>query len=63
LLGSSLHNFYEAPQFIVDLPKPICGKLRRIGEAFVCAWHLFVPNVRYERLIKKTLIAIANCIS
>jgi len=63
LTGSSLHYCYEAPQFIVDLPKPMRGKLCRIGEAFVCAWHLFVPNVRQEGVIKKTLIAIANCIS
>jgi hypothetical protein len=48
LLGSSLHYFYEPSQFIVDLPKPVGGKLRRISDTFACARHLLVPDVRRE---------------
>jgi hypothetical protein len=48
LLGSSLYYFYETPQFIVDLPKQVRGKLGRISDTFVCARHLLVPDVRRE---------------
>jgi hypothetical protein len=46
LTGSSFHNFNQASQLFVDLPEPIRGKLRRIGDSFVCARHLSEPNVR-----------------
>ena len=62
LSGFPLHYFYEASQFLVDLPKLIRGKLRRIGDTFVCARHLLMPNVRHEGVVEKLPIAIANCI-
>jgi hypothetical protein len=60
LSGSPLHYVYEAPQFVVDLPKPIRGKFRRKGGTFVRGRHLFVPNVRREGRGEHGLIAVAN---
>jgi hypothetical protein len=63
LSGSALHYFYEATQFLVDLPQLMGGKLRGIGDTLFCAGHLFVPNVRHEGAVEKRPIAVANCIS
>src|SRR5580704_2025705 len=60
LSGCPLHYFYEAPQFLVDLAKPICGIFHRIGATFVRARHLLVPDVRREGFGEQCLIAVAN---
>jgi hypothetical protein len=59
LSGSPLHYFDEASQFLVDLPKLMCGKLRRIGDAFLGTGHLFVPKLRHEGIVEKRPVAIA----
>ncbi len=59
---SSFHYFNEPPQFIVNLPKPIRGELRRIGDTFIGSGHLLVPNVRCKGAGEKSPIAIVNCI-
>jgi hypothetical protein len=61
--GAPLHHFYEAAQFLVDLPKPIRGELGRIGDTLIGAGHLFVPNVWHEGMVEKLQVAIAYCIT
>lgn len=63
LSGFPLHYLYETPQFLIDLPKLIRSKLRRVGNTFFWAGHLFVPNVRHEGVVEKAPIASTNCIS
>jgi hypothetical protein len=63
LISTPFHYVYEARHFVVDLPKPIRGKLRCIGDPFVSGWHLFVSNGRHEGAVKKRTIAHANCVS
>jgi hypothetical protein len=58
----SLHYSQEASQLLVDPPKLMRGEFRRIGDTFVRARHLLVPNGGHEWIVEKGPITVANLI-